>query len=159
MIQTESFLQMIILVLSRIETILLSACTARDSSFWATGIVCAILAFIGRLGRHNFPFALACIMFLVAEMTLGPLRVITSLFKFTSFLTMLMGAPESAHASSSLSLLKQENWFAVATGMDGDVVVVVILLVGEGLQSLLGATLIHAGVIVILWLLLEEGGV
>ena len=64
-------------------------------------------------------------------MTLGPLGVITSLFNTTSSLTMLMVAPESAQASSSLSLLKQANWFAVATGMDG-VVIVAILSVGGG---------------------------
>ena len=45
---------------------------------------------------------------------------------------MLMVALESAHASSSLSSLKQENWFAVTTGRYGEVVVVV-LLVGGGL--------------------------
>ena len=70
-------------------------------------------------------------MFLVAEMTLGLLGVITLLFNSTSYLTMLMVAPESAQALSSLSLLKQANWFAVATGMDG-VVNVAILLVGGG---------------------------
>ena len=60
-------------------------------------------------------------------MTQGPLGVVTSLFNFTSFFTMLMVAPESAHASSSLSSLKLENWFAVATGMDGDAIVAILL--------------------------------
>ena len=71
-----------------------------------------------------------------------------------------MVAPESAHTSSALSSLKQDNWFAVAvaTGRDGDGVVV-ILLVGGGQRSWFLATLIHTGVVVILWLLLEEGGV
>ena len=64
-------------------------------------------------------------------MTLGPLGVITLLFNITSSLTMFMVAPEYAQALSSLSLLKQANWFAVAMGMDG-VVVVAILLVGGG---------------------------
>ena len=54
-------------------------------------------------------------------MTLGLLGVITSLFNITSSLAMWMVAPKSAHASSSLSSLKQENWFAVAMGRDGDV--------------------------------------
>ena len=54
----------------------------------------------------------------MAEMTLGPLGGITSLFNITSSLMMLMVPPESAQASSSLSLLKQANWFAVRTGMD-----------------------------------------
>ena len=40
---------------------------------------------------------------------------------------MLMVAPESAQASSSLSLLKQANWLAVATGMDGVVIVAILL--------------------------------
>ena len=40
-------------------------------------------------------------------------------------------APESAHPSSALSSLKQDYWFAVATGRDGDVFVV-ILIVGGG---------------------------
>ena len=62
----------------------------------------------------------------MADITLGPFGVSTSLFNFTSGLTILMVAPESAHASSSLSSLKPENWFAVATGMDGDVVVVIL---------------------------------
>ena len=66
-------------------------------------------------------------MFLVVERTQGPLGVITSLFNSISFFTMLMVAPELAHASSLLSSLKLENWFAVATGMDGDVVVVILL--------------------------------
>ena len=108
-ILTASPLQMIIFFLSRIDIILLLACTDSDSRFWATGILCAIVALIGRLGRRSSPLALACITFLVAEMTLGPLGVIASLFKFTSSLTILMVAPEFAHASSSLSLLKQEN--------------------------------------------------
>ena len=56
-------------------------------------------------------------------MTLGPLGVITSLFNITSSLTMSMVALESAQALSSLSLLKQANLFAVATGMDVVVVV------------------------------------
>ena len=59
-----------------------------------------------------------------ANITLGPFGVSTSLFNFTSFFTILMVAPESAHASSLLSLLNTENWFAVATGIDGDVIVV-----------------------------------
>ena len=63
----------------------------------------------------------------MADITLGPFGVSTSLFNFTSGLTILMVAPESAHASSSLSSLNPENWFAVATGMDGDVVVVILL--------------------------------
>ena len=147
-----------IFVLTRIETILLSTCTASDNSFWATGILCAILTLIGRLGQRSSPLALACIMFLVAEMTLRPLGIITSLFKYTSFLTMLMVAPESVHDSSLLSSLKQENWFAVATGRDGNIVVMILLVVG-GLQYLERATMIHAGIVVILWLLLEEKGV
>ena len=155
-IQTASFLYMIIFVLLRIDTILLSAWTPNDNRFWATGILCAILALIGRSGKYSSPLALACIMLLVGEMILGPLGVITSLFKLTSFLTMLMVAPKSAHASSSLSSLKQENWSAVATGRDGDIIVV-ILLVGGGLRSLVGATSIHTEVVVILWLLLKEG--
>ena len=158
-IRTVFSLQMIIFFLSRIETILFSTCTDSDGRFWVTGILCAILALIGRLGRRSSPSALACMMFLVAEMTLGPLGVITSLFKSTSFLTILMVAPESAHASSSLSSLKQENWVTVATGRDGDVAVVTILLVRGRLRSLLEVTLINLGVVVLLWLLLEEGGV
>ena len=47
---------------------------------------------------------------------------------------MLIVAPESTHTSSSLSSLKQENWFTVTTGRDGDVVVV-ILLVGTRRRS------------------------
>ena len=53
---------------------------------------------------------------------------------------MLMVAPESTQVSSSLSLLKQANWYAVATGMDG-VVNVAILLVGGG--RLFRPNLIH----------------
>ena len=85
-----------------------------------------MVAFVGRLGRRSSPLAFTCIIFLVADITLGPFGVSTSLFNFTSVLTILMVAPESAHASSSLSSLKPENWFAVATGMDGDVVVVIL---------------------------------
>ena len=92
------------------------------------GILWVTVAFVGRLGRRSLPHAFACIMFLVAETTQGPSGVITSLSNSTSFFTMLMVAPELVHISSSLSSLKLENWFAVATGMDGDVVVVVILL-------------------------------
>ena len=92
-----SSLQMIIFFLSRIDIILLLACTDSDSRFCAMGILCAIVAFVGRLGRRSSPRAFACIMFLVAEMTQGPFGVITSLFNSTSFLTMLMVAPESAH--------------------------------------------------------------
>ena len=136
MICTASSLQMIIFFLSRIDIILLSPCTNSDSKFWATGILCAMAAFVGRLGRRSLPRAFACMMFLVAETTQGPLGVITSLFNSTSFFTMLMVAPELAHASSSLSSLKLEKWFAVATGMDGDVVVA-ILLVGRWLRFLL----------------------
>lgn len=44
-----------------------------------------------------------------------------------------MVSPESSHALSSLSSLKQENLFAATTGMDS-VGVVVILLVRGGLQ-------------------------
>ena len=84
-------------------------------------------------------------------MTLGLLGVITSLFNITSSLAMWMVAPKSAHASSSLSSLKQENWFAVAMGRDGDVVVVLILLVGGGRQSWFWDTLIHTSVVVIPW--------
>ena len=97
------------------DIILLSARTDNDNKFCATGILCAIFAWAGRSGRRSSPLALACIIFLVAEMTRGPLGVITSLFNTTSSLTMLMVAPESAQALSSLSLLKQANWFAVAT--------------------------------------------
>ena len=53
---------------------------------------------------------------------------------------MLMVAPESAQALSSLSLLKQAYWFAVATGIDG-VFIVTILLVGGG--QLICLILIH----------------
>ena len=83
-------------------------------------------AFVGRFGRRSLPLAFACIIFLVADITLGPFSVSTSLFNFTSGLTIVMVVPESAHASSSLSSLKPENWFAVAMGMDGDVVVVIV---------------------------------
>ena len=123
---TVSSLQMIIFFLSRIDIILLSACTDSDSKFCATGILWAMAAFVGRFGRRSSPLAFACIIFLVADITLGPFGVSTSLFNSTSGLTILMVAPESAHASSSLSSLKPENWFAVVTGMDGDVVVVIV---------------------------------
>ena len=79
-IQKASSLHMIIFVLSRIDTVFLSACTPNESRLWATCILWAIFALIRRLGRHSSPFALACIMFLMAEMTLVPLGVITSLF-------------------------------------------------------------------------------
>ena len=86
-----------------------------------------MVAFVGRPGRRSSPCAFACIIFLVAEITLGPFGVSISLFHFISFFTMLIVAPESAHASSSLSSSNPENWFAVATGMDDDVVVVILL--------------------------------
>ena len=105
-IRTESSLHIVIFFLSRMDIILLSARTDNDSKFCATGILCAIFALAGRSGRRSSPLALACIIFLVAEMTLGPLGVITSLFIFTLSLTMRMVAPKSAHASSSLSSLK-----------------------------------------------------
>ena len=82
---------------------LLLACTDNDSKFWATSILCAIIAFVGRLGIHSSSHALACIMFLVTEMTQGPFGVITSFLNSTSFLTILMVALESAHALSLLS--------------------------------------------------------
>ena len=93
----------------RIDTILFSACTDSDSKFWATGILWAMVAFFGRGGRRNSPLAFACITFLVADITLGPCGVRTSLFNFTSFFTILMVAPESAHASSLLSSLNTKN--------------------------------------------------
>ena len=130
-IRTASSLQMIIFFLSRIDIILLSACTNSESKFWATGVLWAMVAFVGRPGRHSSPRAFACIIFLVTEITLGLFGVSISLFNFTSFFTMLIVAPESAHASSLLSSLKPENWFAVATGMDGDVVVVILLVGGR----------------------------
>ena len=127
--QTAFSLHIVIFFLSEMDIILLSASTDNDNKFCATGILCAIFALAGRSGRRSSPLELACISFLVAEMILGLLGVITLLFNITSFLTMLMVAPESAQALSSLLLLKQANWFAVATGMYG-VVNVAILLVG-----------------------------
>ena len=115
-----------------------------------------MVAFLGRWGRRNSPLAFACIIFLVADMTRGPCGVRTSLFNFTSFFTILMVAPESAHASSLLSSLNTENWLAVATGMDGDVVVV-IPLCERLLISLWEGTVIQAR-LVLLWLFRKEGG-
>ena len=87
-IQTESSLHIVIFFLSRMDIILLSARTDNDNKLCAIGILYAIFSLAGRSGRRSSPLALACIIFLVAEMTLGPLGTITSLFNFTSFLTM-----------------------------------------------------------------------
>ena len=81
--QTAFSLHIVIFFLSRIEIILLSASMDNDNKFCATGILCAILALVGRSGRRSSPLALACIMFLVAEMTLGPLGIITLLWRYT----------------------------------------------------------------------------
>ena len=108
-IRTESSLYIVIFFLSRMDIILLLARTDNDSKFCATGILCAIFALAGRSGILSSPLALAFIIFMVAEMTLGPFGVITSWFNTTSSFTMLMVAPESAQASSSLSWLKQAN--------------------------------------------------
>ena len=48
LIRTVSSLQIIIFFLLRIDIILLLACTDRDSKFWATGILWAMVAFFGR---------------------------------------------------------------------------------------------------------------
>ena len=61
--QTASFLHIVIFFLSRIEIILLSACTDNDTKFCATGILCAILALVGRCGRRSSPHVLAYIVF------------------------------------------------------------------------------------------------
>ena len=55
-----------------------------------------------------------------------------------------------------LSSLKLENWFAVAMGIDGDVVVA-ILLVGGRLRFLLEVTVIHIGVVLLRLMLKKEG--
>ena len=62
-IQAESSLHMIIFILSRIVTMLLSACTPNDNRFWAIGILWAIFSLIERLGRRSSLFALVCILF------------------------------------------------------------------------------------------------
>ena len=68
-----------------------------------------MVAFVERPGRRSSPRAFACIIFLVAEITLGPFGVSISLFNCTSLFTMLIVAPESAHASSLLSSSNPEN--------------------------------------------------
>ena len=77
--QMVSSLHMNTFVLSRIDSLLLLACTANENSFLVTGILYAIFVFVGRLGTCSSPCALACIIFLVVKMTLRPLGVITSL--------------------------------------------------------------------------------
>ena len=55
------------------------------------------------------PFECACMISFVADMAQGPLGVFVSFASAVLGVTIWIVAPESAHASSSAALLKQEN--------------------------------------------------
>ena len=64
---TASSLQMIIFFLSRIDIILLSACTNSDSKFWAIGILWAMVAFVGKKSTR----LLSCVPFVAVTISTG----------------------------------------------------------------------------------------